>query len=336
MSSQPIAVILDTDFDTDCDDVGALATLHALVDRGEASILGIVCSIPDLRIPAVVATINRAYGRGDIPIGLLPHGDWETDPRFAAYHHHRSHAEEAGWVPFHDAVLATKSAVAIVDARPTDAVGLYRQLLSSAEDASVVIIAIGLASALAALLASEPDAIDPLPGRNLVAAKVARLVCMAEAEVPRGRDPFNWQMDLEAAATVLDGWPTPVAISSFGRSVLTGAGFAALGREDHPVVRAYTTYLNGPGRRRPSWDQIAVLCAVRGDASGFVEGERQRVLLDRTTGEHAWIAGDDVGARDHRAFLQVASDDHVTSVIDTLMTSSIGARDDVERRRGGC
>ena len=34
------AIILDTDIDTDVDDVGAVACLHALADMGEAEIVG--------------------------------------------------------------------------------------------------------------------------------------------------------------------------------------------------------------------------------------------------------------------------------------------------------
>src|SRR5438046_2179973 len=38
-AARPVKVIFDTDMDSDCDDVGALAVLHALADRGEAEIL---------------------------------------------------------------------------------------------------------------------------------------------------------------------------------------------------------------------------------------------------------------------------------------------------------
>ena len=38
----PIRVILDTDMDSDCDDMGALAMLHALADSGEAQILAVM------------------------------------------------------------------------------------------------------------------------------------------------------------------------------------------------------------------------------------------------------------------------------------------------------
>ena len=40
----PEKIIFDTDMYTDFDDVGALATLHALADAGECEILGTVAS----------------------------------------------------------------------------------------------------------------------------------------------------------------------------------------------------------------------------------------------------------------------------------------------------
>lgn len=38
-------LIIDTDFETDCDDAGALAILHGLADRGLVEPLGIVASV---------------------------------------------------------------------------------------------------------------------------------------------------------------------------------------------------------------------------------------------------------------------------------------------------
>jgi len=50
-------------------DVGAIAVLHALVDRGEAQILGfMVSSKNEWTVPCLEA-INTWYGRPDLPIG---------------------------------------------------------------------------------------------------------------------------------------------------------------------------------------------------------------------------------------------------------------------------
>ena len=70
----PVSIILDTDIDTDCDDVGALAMLHALADNGEADILGVICNIPSQWCAPCVEAINHYYGRPEIPIGAI-HAD---------------------------------------------------------------------------------------------------------------------------------------------------------------------------------------------------------------------------------------------------------------------
>ena len=46
-AADPVKVIFDTDMDSDCDDVGALAMLHVLADAGEAEILATMISSPN-------------------------------------------------------------------------------------------------------------------------------------------------------------------------------------------------------------------------------------------------------------------------------------------------
>ena len=65
----PVKVIFDCDMYTDFDDVGALATLHALADAGECEILGtLVCTrgAPSL---GMVEILNSYYGRSGLPVG---------------------------------------------------------------------------------------------------------------------------------------------------------------------------------------------------------------------------------------------------------------------------
>src|SRR5688500_19154667 len=65
----PVRLILDSDMDSDCDDAGALAVLHALADRGEAEILATVVSSKNPWSAPCVDAINTYYGRGDLPVG---------------------------------------------------------------------------------------------------------------------------------------------------------------------------------------------------------------------------------------------------------------------------
>ncbi|NJL72073.1 MAG: hypothetical protein HC888_11045, partial [Candidatus Competibacteraceae bacterium] len=54
------------------DDVGALATLHALEDAGRANTLGVIAGTTGGSVVPAVDVINTHYGRGELPIGLLP------------------------------------------------------------------------------------------------------------------------------------------------------------------------------------------------------------------------------------------------------------------------
>lgn len=68
---KPVPVIFDSDMATDVDDVGALATLHALEDRGEAKILAVGTSERNRWQPLFVDAINTYDGHGDIPMGRV-------------------------------------------------------------------------------------------------------------------------------------------------------------------------------------------------------------------------------------------------------------------------
>ncbi|NRF95128.1 hypothetical protein HQN89_30025 [Paenibacillus frigoriresistens] len=66
-------VILDTDMGPDCDDAGALAILHALVDRGEAELL------------AVTHCTSNPWGAGCIDAINVYYGGWDNVQRYTGY-----------------------------------------------------------------------------------------------------------------------------------------------------------------------------------------------------------------------------------------------------------
>lgn len=65
-----VSVILDTDMDSDVDDVGALAMLHAYEKQRMARILGIIVTSDEKYSAPCTDAINRWFGRKDIPIGV--------------------------------------------------------------------------------------------------------------------------------------------------------------------------------------------------------------------------------------------------------------------------
>ncbi|MDP6358594.1 MAG: nucleoside hydrolase [Planctomycetota bacterium] len=312
-------IILDTDIDTDCDDVGALAELHALADRGEADIAAVVCNIPNPSCARCVQAINEWCSRPDIPVGLVNVSDWETNDRYQPYRASRAGNVEHRGEPLYVDQVADAWQERLASQTVHDAVQLYRRVLAEAEDSSVVICAIGLLTALDQLLASEADDISALPGPELVSQKVIKLVTMAIGSFPEGEDCWNWIKDATAAERVLRDWPVTVAVSEPGETITTGARLAE-SPVNNPIRRAYEIWHGGDAANRSSWDQVAVLYAVRGVGDCFREVHGHRVEYSAPTGKNAWHPNP-TGRQDIFLDLTV-SDEAMASRIEDLMVQA--------------
>lgn len=309
------AIILDTDLDTDCDDVGAIALLHALRKAGECRLLGVVCSAPVAECAATAQVLNAWFGQPGLPVAAVRVGDAASAPAWQGYREHRARFL-AGGHAYHAAVAACPPP------RPAgvpveEAVACYRRLLAAAAPGSLTIAAIGTLTALAQLLASGPDAHSPLTGVELVRRQVRELVSMAAGTWPEGVEEFNWRMDLPSAAAVLAAWPGALTVSPHGRTVVTGARFMAALPAGHPARAAYRAFLGGEGRDRPSWDQITALYAVRGLAGPFARGADQGLELDPVGGRHRWRP--DPGAGPRRLVVPLIDDQRLAALVEELM-----------------
>lgn len=264
-SPPPVSVIFDTDIMGDVDDVGAVATLHALANRGEVRILAMgVCAKHPACAPCLDA-LNTHFGRPDIPIGVNKGDGFRRDTRYAdriaaEFPHDLKSAEDA-----------------------PDAIAVYRKTLAAQPDATVTLISVGQLSNMASLLESPPDSHSALAGRELLRTKVRLWVCMG-ARFPEGREA-NFYNHPDAARRALSGWPTPVVFSGWeiGVNILTGGTLEKLPRTS-PVRRAYELF-NGIQPHK-SWDQTAVLFAARG-ADDLWSMERGRCDV-RPDGSNTW------------------------------------------------
>ena len=246
----PVNVIFDTDIQGDVDDVGAVAVLHALAARGEARILamGVSAKHPDC-VPCLSA-LNNYFKRPEIPVGVVKGPAFLRDSKYAT--------QLANEFP---------KTLASADDAP-DAARLYRDVLLKQPDHSVVMISVGQLTNFRNLLKLPADQESPLDGLGVVQQKVRSWVCMG-GKIPRGREA-NLVHDGEAAQYAIENWPTPIIFSGFeiGVKVDTGAGLKSLPKNS-PVRRGYELY-NGL-KDRHSWDQTAVLYAVRGLGGGLNE-----------------------------------------------------------------
>lgn len=281
----PVAVIFDTDMGPDYDDVGAIAMLHAMADSGECTILATMASNRHPWVAADLSVLNSWFGRPQVPIGVVS-GKCLAIPAIQKWD---------SILPLHypHAVKSNEEAA--------DALELYRKILAAAPDKSVTIITVGFFTNMANLLQSQGDKYSPLDGISLVAQKVKQLVSMAgrfDSERERFRE-FNVKEDAASSVITFTKWPTPIVFSGFeiGAAIHTGLPIMHNNAIQHSPVKDVFSHCipldpndkNG----RMSWDETAVLVAVRGiqpwfsAVSGQIEG--------RPDGSNGWNAA---GSRD--------------------------------------
>lgn len=268
---QPLSLLFDTDIGPDVDDVGAVAVLHDLANRGEVKLLGMaVCTSNEWGAPCLDA-LNTYFRRPDLPIGTFKKPGFLPDSKYA-----RAVAHE-----FPNDLRSGTHA--------PDATTLYRKLLSRARDHSVLLVAAGPLNNLARLLDSPEDDLSRHSGLELVRRKVALLSVMG-GRYPEGKE-WNFEQDPPAAARVASTWPTPIVFSGFeiGAKIKTGGPLVPHAPANSPVRRAYALYV-GEGKERESWDQTAVVAGVRGPESHWKVQGGGRVEVDPKTGANRWIA----------------------------------------------
>jgi inosine-uridine nucleoside N-ribohydrolase len=315
--------ILDTDLDTDCDDVGAIAMAHALHRRGVIQLGAVVCSAPVPACGPCALLLNRHAGLPELPVGAYTIAAERRWPRFQAYDEGRQYACGVyGPAGLYNDILVREHFGSAPPVLPS-ALTVYRRLLAAAAAGSVTICAIGTLSALAELLDSGPDVESALPGPELVRRKVLRLVTMATGNYPAGHDVFNWLMDREGAARVLNHWPSEVVVSPAGGDVLTGAALTGACAAENPFRRAYEIHRGGPGRSRSSWDQVALLYAAGAGAGLYAETGGKGLHYDPDTGDHTW--SDTVAAAPRRHVLPSPPAEAMARIIEPLMVEGAQA-----------
>ena len=302
--SKKVALIFDTDMDVDCDDAGALAVLHALMDFGEVEILGVIVDVPLEASARCVMTINDYYNRVDIPVGLVRDNDYEKGNSYQLY---RETKQKIGNFrnSYTKTVVEQFSSESVKSQKIFDAVSLYRRLLSEAEDHSVVIAVVGLLTALSHLLESKPNKISELSGIELVKKKVKKLITMGIGKYPKAKAEFNWLMDWESARKVINQWPSPLVVQSNGTQFLTGSKLSIKTPESNPVRKCYETYLGVPRKGNFSWDPIAALYSVRGTDPYLEEKNGFYIILEPELGKNHWVS-DESNEHNH-SFLQLKS-----------------------------
>jgi inosine-uridine nucleoside N-ribohydrolase len=223
MHAEPVKVIFDSDMGPDFDDVGAITILHALAAKGECEILATMASDGYPYIAPTLEVFNRYFQKSNIPIGV-PGPD---APAFSCPNH------------WNDSLVVKYLPKVKTNKDYPSATEVYRNVLASQKDQSVVIVTVGFLSNLSALLHSKPDQFSPLDGKELVALKVKKWVAMAGG-FPEGNE-FNINQHASASVYVIQNWPTPILFSGFeiGTRIMTGNKVSTQGTKGSPVQWAY-------------------------------------------------------------------------------------------------
>ncbi len=267
LAAGPARLIFDTDVGNDIDDALALAMVHAFQSRGEATLLAVTVTKDNPWAGPYVDIVNTFYGRPQIPVGTVRNGKTKDDGNYI-----RKIA--AGGVYPHQLKTGNDA---------PDAVNLLRRTLVAEADGTVVIVQVGFSTNVARLLASTPDAISPLAGRELVNRKV-RLVSVMGGEFASGdgRGEYNIVTDVLSARAMFSECPVPIVASGYeigerilypAKSIQEDFGYVA----HHPVAEAYRLYEHMP-YDRPTWDLTSVLYAVRPGIFGVSEPGHITVL----------------------------------------------------------
>ncbi len=264
-AGEPVRLILDTDICSDCDDVLALAMIHALQTRGDCQLLAVTISAEDDQTGPFVDAMNHFYGRGSIPIGVVRPGTVQPGSKFVQL----AQARKGDALAYPHDLMSSDDA--------PEAVAVLRQTLAAQPDHSVVVAVVGFSTNLARLLASPPDEISPLSGKELVERKVTLLSAMAGAFEPINGNAryceYNVHRDVPACQQVVSEWPTPIVFSGFEIGIALPYPHESIEQDydyvdRHPVAEAYIAR-NPPPHDRPTWDLTSVLYAVQPDRGYF-------------------------------------------------------------------
>ncbi|AHF15436.1 nucleoside hydrolase [Niabella soli] len=271
----PVRLIFDTDMGPDYDDVGAIALLHSYADSGYVNILATIASTKYEGVAGVLNVLNTYFGRPGIPLGV-PKG-WAYPGKDAQH-----------WT---DSLLANYPHKIKKNSEAADAVQVYRQLLAKQPDKSVTLVTVGFFTNINNLYQSGPDRYSPLTGAELINRKVKQMVSMA-GRYPHGKE-FNVYKDSTAAYALLPKLKIPLIFTGWeiGAKIKTGIRLinnpAIKNSPVKDVFRIAIPQAPEDKEGRMSWDQTAVLIAVKG-IHPYFDAKRGTITVERN-GANGWI-----------------------------------------------
>lgn len=271
-------IIIDDDLGSSTDDLFALQLFYRAASKGRCNLLGVIVDRMGDTNAAVADMMNNYYGFPNLPLALEQNGPQNPN----VYINYTPVVNVLG-TDGQPMFARTYSDYSVLP----DGCQLYRRLLASAPDTSVVIVATGFLSSLAHLLTSSADQYSSLNGIELVKRKVKRLYFMGtkltadeQLDVKAG---YNIKNDITAAITVFNNWPAECDIilspSAVGDTIDYAPDLVVSDiswTDVHPIKQIYMNYDCNTGQRM--WDAVMSLQAIEGDAL-FTLSPRGRITV---------------------------------------------------------
>jgi len=303
-----VKIIFDTDIGGDADDLGALAMLHNLHNRGECKLLAIASWTTEQNVIPALDAINRYYKNPTIPLGIRLKDSHQED-----YNYCKPIADKLpSKLTNQDVMLATE---------------LYRKVLSKQDDKSVTIVVVGPLKNIMDLLQSPADNYSPLSGKELIEQKVKKFVIMG-GHFPEGKNEWNFNGNMPGVTRyVLENLMVPIVFSGFeiGAQIKTGSAINEID-PNSPLYLGWMCfsenaswmkqYFKGKILSNASYDETAVLYAVRGGLGKYwdkVDGGR---CVAKENGDNSWVSGE---VTNHSYLVLKQSPEEMAQLIESIM-----------------
>ena len=303
-----VKIIFDTDIGGDADDLGALAMLHNLHNRGECKLLAIASWTTEQNVIPALDAINRYYKNPTIPLGIRLKDSHQED-----YNYCKPIADKLpSKLTNQDVLLATE---------------LYRKVLSKQDDKSVTIVVVGPLKNIMDLLQSPADNYSPLSGKELIEQKVKKFVIMG-GHFPEGKNEWNFNGNMPGVTRyVLENLTVPIVFSGFeiGVQIKTGSAINEID-PNSPLYLGWMCfsenaswmkqYFKGKILSNASYDETAVLYAVRGGLGKYwdkVDGGR---CVAKENGDNSWVSGE---VTNHSYLVLKQSPEEMAQLIESIM-----------------
>jgi inosine-uridine nucleoside N-ribohydrolase len=261
----PVGILFDTGLGNRIDEALALALLYGLDGKGEARVIALSVSKPNLKAAALCEAIARFYAGASngafgavgrtLPIGLAERGNLSEDTPMLTVPLARRGADGK---PLYSHGIEKLTDTAEVRA-------LIRNALAQQPDQGCIVVLTGPATNLAQVL--------DLPGAKEIIKNRVRLLSLAGGAYPNGAPQFNIKADVAAAKKLFAEWPTPIV--AVGEEVGTALPYPAASIEKdfawspaHPIADAYRAHQPMP-YDAPTAALSAVLHAIRPQENYF-------------------------------------------------------------------